>query len=141
MKAYRYKDNGEFDAEVDCQIDPLETELAGHEIYLLPGNSTYTKPLEEKEGFIVKWNKEEEVWEYEEKKKESEPEPYVPTEKDKLNEELWTYKAQLQESDYRALKFAEGWYTEEEYAPYKAERQELRNKINETQAKIDALED
>lgn len=140
MLAYRYKDDGIYEGEATCQIDPLESELKGEEVFLLPGNCTWIMPPEEKEGFDRKWNKESGEWEYIEKKKDPEPEPYVPTEKDKLNQELWNLKAELQTSDYRAIKFAEGWYTEEEYAPYKAERQGLRDEINAVQAKIDALD-
>lgn len=141
MLAYRYKDDGIYEGEATCQIDPLESELKGEEVFLLPGNCTWTMPPEEKEGFDRKWNKESGEWEYVEKKKDPEPEPYVPTEKDLLNQDLWKYKNELQATDYKCLKFVDGALTEEEYAEVRVQRQALRDKINEIQAKIDALEE
>lgn len=141
MLAYRYKDDGIYEGEATCQIDPLESELKGEEVFLLPGNCTWTMPPEEKEGFDRKFDKESGEWEYVEKKKDLEPEPYVPTEKDLLNQDLWKYKGELQATDYKCLKFVDGALTEEEYAEVRTERQVLRDKINEIQAKIDALEE
>lgn len=141
MLAYRYKDDGIYEGEATCQIDPLESELKGEEVFLLPGNCTWTMPPEEKEGFDRKFDKESGEWEYVEKKKDPEPEPYVPTEKDLLNQDLWKYKNELQATDYKCLKFVDGALTEEEYAEVRVQRQALRNKINEIQAKIDALEE
>ncbi len=141
MLAYRYKDDGIYEGEATCQIDPLESELKGEEVFLLPGNCTWTMPPEEKEGFDRKFDKESGEWEYVEKKKDPEPEPYVPTEKDLLNQDLWKYKNELQATDYKCLKFVDGALTEEEYAEVRVQRQALRDKINEIQAKIDALEE
>lgn len=64
MKCYMYDKEGNFILEEECQLDPLETIAQGKEIYLLPANATYEPPLEEKEGFKVKFNGEH--WEYEE---------------------------------------------------------------------------
>lgn len=56
MKAYLFNpENKEFEAEIEAQIDPLESVKQKKEIYLLPANSTYEKPLDEKDGFKVKW--------------------------------------------------------------------------------------
>lgn len=140
MLAYRYDGNGIYKGEATCQRDPLESDKAGYDIWLLPAECTWTAPLEEKEGFDRKYNKESDSWEYVEKKKDPEPTEYVPTEKEKLQNELFETKSELQASDYKALKFAEGYYTETEYAPIKKERQELRDKINEIEAKLAALE-
>ena len=74
MKAYQYnEENKKFEMEVNCQIDPLETKKAGYDIWLLPANSTFKKPLPEKEGFDVCYNKKGDVWEYVEKQKPQEP--------------------------------------------------------------------
>ena len=74
MIAYRYDSETFFyDGEQECQLDPLETEAAGHEIWLLPGNCTWEHPLPPKEGFNVKWNGE--AWEYDEIPVPPEPEP------------------------------------------------------------------
>ena len=141
MLAYRYKDDGIYDGEATCQLDPLESKLKGEDVWLLPGNCTWDMPPEEKEGFDRKFDKDSGEWTYVEKKKEAEPEPYVPTEKDLLNQELWQYKGELQATDYKCLKFVDGALTEEEYAEVRTARQALRDKINEVQAKIDALEE
>jgi len=42
MKAYCYDENQFYLGEVDCYLDPLETEIQGREIYLLPANATFT---------------------------------------------------------------------------------------------------
>lgn len=137
--AYHYDDKGYYIGEIDRQIDPLESEIEGKEVYLIPGDSTLTKPLKEKEGFKVKWNKETSKWEYEEVKKE-EPEEYVPTEAEKLQMEISKKKGELSLSDYKAIKYAEGWISEEEYAPIKAERQVIRDEINALEAQLAELE-
>lgn len=73
MKAYLFNpENKEFEAEIEAQIDPLESVKQKKEIYLLPANSTYEKPLDEKDGFKVKWQGSS--WIYE-KIPEPEPEP------------------------------------------------------------------
>lgn len=79
MKAYKYNfENKKYEGEVTCQIDPLESEIAGKEIYLLPADCTYEVPPEAKEGFVIVWNGD--AWEYKEQEKPKEEEPYVPTE-------------------------------------------------------------
>ena len=131
MLAYQYnEDSKEFLNEVNCQKDPLESEIAGKDIWLLPANSTCEKPLEPKEGFKVKFL--DGAWQYE---AIPEPEP-EPTEKEKTEREIWNLKGELSSTDYKAIKCAEGWISEEEYAPIKAERQALRDKINELEEKL-----
>ena len=79
MKAYRYNsENKKYEGEATCQIDPLESEIAGKEIYLLPAYCTYEVPPEAKEGFDIVWNGD--AWEYKEQEKPKEEEPYIPTE-------------------------------------------------------------
>ena len=57
MKAYLFNsDTKEFEAEIEAQIDPLESKEAGKNIYLLPANATFEEPLEVKDGFKVVWN-------------------------------------------------------------------------------------
>jgi len=141
MKAYKYKDDGMFDGEVNCQIDPLESKAAGKTIYLLPANATYSEPLEAKEGFDVKWDKEKKIWEYVEKKKEPEPEPYVPSEKDKLNEKLWAAENKLREMDYIGTKIATGRATIEEYADKIALMSELAAEVSSLREQIKALDE
>lgn len=65
MKAYLFdEDTKEYVGEITAQIDPLESEKEGKEIYLLPANSTFSSPLQIKEGYKIVWNGEE--WGYEE---------------------------------------------------------------------------
>ena len=86
MKAYRYNsENKKYEGEATCQIDPLESEIAGKEIYLLPADCTYEVPPKEREGFDIVWNGD--VWEYKEQEKPKEEEPYVPTE-DELKSQI-----------------------------------------------------
>lgn len=137
MLAYQYNEySKKFTNEVTCQKDPLESEMAGKDIWLLPANSTWEKPLELKEGFDVKFL--DGKWQYE-AIPEPEPEP-EPTEKEKVEREIWNLKGKLSSTDYKAIKYAEGWISEEEYAPTKAERQVLRDKINELEEKLKTLE-
>ena len=74
MIAYAYnEDNKLYIGTQECQIDPLESKLAGHDIYLLPANCTWIEPLPEKENYNIKWNGSS--WEYEEIPVPPEPEP------------------------------------------------------------------
>lgn len=52
-----------------------------------------------------------------------------------LYERIEMLKSELASTDYKAIKYAEGWISEEEYAPIKATRQEIRDEINELEAK------
>lgn len=124
----------------EAQIDPLETELAGHDVYCgLPVNGTYSEPLKPKKGYEVIWSDKKENW-INKKIENDEPEPYEPTELEKAYEELWKAKKTLSDTDYRTLKYVDGLYTEEEYAPYKEERAQLRQAVRDAQAKVDELE-
>ena len=73
MFAYKYDENKYYAGQQECQIDPLESKKQGHPVYLLPADCTWQEPLNEKEGYKVKWNGE--AWEYEEIPVEPEPEP------------------------------------------------------------------
>lgn len=64
MIAYQYNDDKKYVGEIDCQLDQLETEISGEEVWLLPANSTFKEPLPEKEGFNVCYNENSAVWEY-----------------------------------------------------------------------------
>ena len=137
--AYRYDDKGYYIGEITCQLDPLESKLAGKSIYLVPGESTLVKPLKGKEGFKVKWDSDSHKWFYEEVIVEK-PEEYVPTEAEKLQMEISQKKGELYKSDYKAIKYAEGFISEEDYAPIKEERQNYRTQINQLEAEIVELE-
>lgn len=55
MLVYKYNEKGIFVGAEETELDPLESELQGKEIYLLPPNATFTAP-EEKEGFASVWD-------------------------------------------------------------------------------------
>lgn len=59
-------------------IDPLETKKMGHEVYLLPANSTFIAPLKAKDGFAVIWNGD--TWEYVEDHRQKQDASGVPIE-------------------------------------------------------------
>lgn len=56
MFAYRYDESFYYSEQQECQLDPLESEMQKKEIYLLPANCTWEKPLNEKEGYRIKWD-------------------------------------------------------------------------------------
>lgn len=61
MQVYKYDEkNKEYIGSEQALIDPLETELQGKEIYLLPANATFEKPNLQ-DGFASVWNGEQ--WE------------------------------------------------------------------------------
>lgn len=75
-KAYLFNENNEFVTEVDAQIDPLRLKLFNEIEYILPENSTLEPVIEEKEGFIRKFDGKK--WFYEEiilPEPEPQPEP------------------------------------------------------------------
>lgn len=81
MKAYIYDSQGYFEREDVAQIDPLETKTAGREIFIMPANSIDIEPPPEKDGFKIKWNGSE--WIYEE----------IQTEKEEQREKTQEEKA------------------------------------------------
>lgn len=81
MLVYCYdEETKEFSYEEEAHIDPLETELKGENVYLLPANATFEKPLEAKEGFRIVFDN---SWKYEAipVEIEKEPEPLTYAEK------------------------------------------------------------
>ena len=63
MLVYCYdEETKEFLYEEEAQIDPLESQIKGDEVYLLPANATFEKPLEAKEGFRIVFDN---GWKYE----------------------------------------------------------------------------
>lgn len=126
MKAYRYNEQKRFDYEIDCQLDPIESKEQGKEIYLLPADSTFKKPLPEKDGFFVVFNGED--WEYQEKPK--------PSHNDLIMAQINELKEKLFDTDYKAIKYAEGWYSDEEYLEVKQQRETWRAEIRELEAQI-----
>ena len=62
-KTYTYSYvTGEFLLADEAALDPLESEIQGKNVYLLPADSTFTEPPEAKAGFARVWNGD--AWEY-----------------------------------------------------------------------------
>ncbi len=54
MLVYIYdEETKEFLREEEAFIDPLETQLKGEDVYLLPANATFEKPLDKEDGKAV----------------------------------------------------------------------------------------
>ena len=65
MLTYRFDEKTkEYLLSEQAFLDPLESQIQNKEIYLLPANSTFTKPLDPKEGYAVVWENNE--WIYKE---------------------------------------------------------------------------
>lgn len=135
MKAYQYNENSKkFENEVDCQLDPLETAAAGYDVWLLPANSTFKKPLKEKNGFDVCFDVAAEKWTYIEQEKEDDT-PYTPTPEEEKQACIFELKSRLKETDYKIIKCSEcslaGLDLPYDVAALHAERQAIRDEINE----------
>ena len=62
MNIYKYDEKTkEYIGTEEALLDPLETELKGENVYLLPANATFTEPPEAQESFAHVWNGE--AWE------------------------------------------------------------------------------
>lgn len=55
MLVYKYDEKGVFVGAEETELDPLESELQGKEIYLLPPNATFDAP-DIKKGFFPVWD-------------------------------------------------------------------------------------
>ena len=141
---YRYdQEKKTFQQSEEMLKDPLESELQGKDIWLLPADCTLIEPPEAKEGFDIVWSGD--AWEYKEQEKEKEPEPYVPTAKEKMQHEIWELKEKLSETDYKILKCSEASLLGQEL-PYDldavvSERDGWRAQINELEEKLKTIEE
>lgn len=52
---YYFDDKNEYAGTGFAQLDPLESELAGREIYLLPPDATFDEPPAKREGYARVW--------------------------------------------------------------------------------------
>lgn len=133
MKAYLYdEETKEFISEVNAQIDPLESEIKGETVYLLPANATFKEPLEEKEGFKIIFSNDND-WEYQEIKTEIDeiPEPEI-TNEDISNMRQSAYVARTDPLTLRKLrKLALNEWTEEDETQYVSEIQAISKEIAE----------
>ena len=101
MIAYRYdtEQKNKYAGEQPCQIDPIASLKSGRDVFLLPGDCTYEKPLTAKESFDIVFDIARNEWEYVEVEKEEEPAEQEPTLEDKVNQldsQYWQNKNTLQ---------------------------------------------
>lgn len=130
MRAYGFNpETKEYEREVECQIDPLETIQKGFDVWLLPANSTWDKPLKPKDGFKIIYNGK---WVY---KKIPEPEPKPePTQEEKEQRVRWKRDGLISSITWRIERYNEQIAlglsttdTEEIYKKILAYRQYLRD--------------
>lgn len=58
MLVYNYnEETKEFLYSEEAHLDPLETQIKGKNVYLLPANATFEKPLEKQDGKAVVFDK------------------------------------------------------------------------------------
>lgn len=116
---YRYDHKEKtFQRSEEMFRDPLETELQGKDVWLLPADCTLIEPPEEKEGFDIVWNGD--AWEYKEREKEKETEPYVLAENVRRVRDYY-----LRQTDFTRLDDTP--LSDEEREQYKAYRVYLRD--------------
>lgn len=93
MLVYRYDpETKKFLYSEPAMLDPLETQKAGKNIYLLPANCTFTEPPQEREGYNIVYDTKAAAWRYEEQppaEDEKQPEPAPePTPEEKKAAEI-----------------------------------------------------
>lgn len=65
MQTYKFDaDTKEYLYAEEAFRDPLESKAQGRDVWLLPADSTFTAPLDPKDGYAVCWNGQ--AWEYKE---------------------------------------------------------------------------
>ncbi len=134
MKAYSYDENGKLTGQIDCQIDPLGSAAAGHDVFLRPAKATFEIPLPEKDDFDVVFDGKN--WCYQEiiePEPETEPEP---TKLELLYRELGDYQSKLSGHDYIGIKIATGRATREDYSTEISQMDEWAQKITEIKSAI-----
>lgn len=62
MIAYRYDEQGIYVGQDEAFIDPLESKIAGQDVFVLPADCTFVVPLADLEGFVQRWKGT--AWEY-----------------------------------------------------------------------------
>lgn len=142
MKAYQYHpETKKYIGEIDRQIDPLESQAQGKEIWLMPANSIDIVPLEPKDGYDVVFNGT--GWEYKEIEKEPEPEPLPEPTIEEKNEIIRQTRASLYAElvdplhAQRTKDMIMGEWSDEREEAYIAEVKRLTLQIREENPYID----
>lgn len=103
MKAYLFDEHTkEYVGEIEAQIDPLESKKTGKDIWLLPANASFDKPLEPKEDNKIIFDN---GWKYE-PIPEPEPEP-KPTEAELKQSRIAELESYLTSTDWYAIRESE----------------------------------
>lgn len=131
MKAYQYdSETKKYIGEIERQIDPLESQAQGVDVWLMPANSTDIVPPEPKDGYDIVFNGTD--WGYKEiEKPEPLPEPTI----EEKNEQIRQTRAYLYSSQIdplhaeRQRKVVLGTWTEINEEDYVAEVKRLTEKI------------
>lgn len=100
MLVYRYDPESKiFLHSEPTTLDPLESQKAGKNIYLLPANCTFTEPPQAREGYNIVYDTQVKKWHYEEQPAEADnqPEPVPePTPEEKKAAEIAAIDARYQ---------------------------------------------
>lgn len=147
--AYRFNEvDYKYEGEIERQLDPVASEKAGEDIYMVPGSSTLVTPLEPQDGLDIVWNPAAEIWEYKQIKRPEEAKPYTPTELDKAYDAMYEAKLYLSNTDYINDKINDAMNTGDEelaaelrvkYADTFAERAKVRAEVRRWEAEIERL--
>ena len=134
MKAYQYdSETKKYIGEIERQIDPLESQAQGIDVWLMPANSTDIVPPEAKDGYDIVFNGTD--WEYKEIPKEPEPEPLPEPTIEEKNEQIRQTRAYLYAQlidplhAERQRKVVIGTWTDEMESEYITKVKELTEQI------------
>ena len=102
---YRYDENTKIYLKSEpAMLDPLETKAAGHNVYLLPANCTFTEPPGPREGYNIVYNTNTGTWQHE-KQPEAEPAAPEPTEEEKKAAQIAALDASYAADKDKLLKY------------------------------------
>jgi len=165
--AYVYDSRGIYIHSELCSPDPLESELAGKPVWLLPANATFTPPPAAESGKVAVWNGT--AWDLKEDNRStkywlpgdtwsSEPREMkglgplpegavtVQPEKSEKEKQLEAYQTELAEKeawlaskDYIGVKIATGRATVDDYAAEIATMTEYAARVEELRMLIEGL--
>ena len=141
-KIYNYDNNGYYTLTNEANIDPLESKKRNKNIYLLPKNATFAKVLPSKKDKLIKWNKNNSEWFYEDILENQKKNEVNETEEEKTkrlrSNALSVRLSYLQSTDWYVLRE----YDQPDSYPTEVKKRRIlaRNQINEIE-KILTLEE
>ena len=133
--SYHYNpDTFIFDAICETPIDPLETEKAGHDVWMIGAECTFKEPPEKKDGYNIIFNSEKDVWEYQ-KIPDTEPVEYIPTESEIAQNRIMELESYLSSTDWYAVRYSETGA--EIPSDVRKQRQSAREEISSLRTQIE----